>query len=110
MILDTNSHLLNMGKIGLLVFALLFVLAACSDNGGDTGPTQTSLPATATLEPTAEPEAMTPTPRTESTPADSSPAATAEPPAMTPTLRIVTTTSIVADWGQEHWRRPRGGL
>ena len=95
MILGTNNRLLNLGKIGLLVFTLLFVLAACSDNGDDTVPTQTSPTATAT----AEPEAMTPTPRAESTPTDSPPpTATAEPEAMTPALRIVTTTSIVADW------------
>ena len=94
MILDTTKQLLKMGKIGLLVFALLFVLAACSDNGDDTAPTQTSPPAPAT----AEPEATTPTPRAESTPTDAPPTATGEPPAITPTLRVVTTTSIVADW------------
>ena len=94
MILGTNNCLWNLGRIGILALTLLFILAACSDNGDDTVPTQTSPPTTAT----AQPEAMTPTPRAEPTPTDSPPTATAEPTAMTPALRIVTTTSIVADW------------
>ena len=94
MILGTKNRLWNLGRIGFLALALLFVLAACSDNGDDTVPTQTSPTATAT----AEPEAMTPTPRAASTPTDSPPTATAEPEAITPALKIVATTGIVADW------------
>ena len=82
MILSTNNYIPSLGKTALLTLALLFALAACSD---DTGSVELTQPAAS---PTATSEAASPTP-------------TPVPP-----IGVVVTTNIIADWveniGGEH--------
>ena len=84
--------------VAVLVFTLIFALAACSDDGeGDTPTTVSATPTTTVSEsmpdPTTPSESM---PEPTSTP-ESMPEPTA-PVSMAPAIRVVTTTNIVADW------------
>ncbi len=101
MIRRTNNYMLGSVKTILLAFALLFALAACSNDAPSVAPTQASAPTTQAATPPTTPttQATQPAPPPTATPATLTTQATqpATPPAADP-ISIVTTTNIVADW------------
>ena len=101
MIRRTNNYMLESVKTILLAFALLFVLAACSNDAPSVAPTQASAPTTQAT-PATPPTVAPATPPTTTPTAPTTQATQAAPPPTTPPaaepISVVTTTNIVADW------------